>query len=103
MAFRLAYLILARVLSWLALLARSDATKAWLALAVMAHNLGRAVGVLAGMGRATAATLRRRLFTIPGRLVHTARRLHLRLSTKWPWADAFLTALSRTNALPMRS
>jgi hypothetical protein len=26
-AFRLAYLILARVLSWLALLARSDATK----------------------------------------------------------------------------
>ncbi|GJF01200.1 hypothetical protein PSD17_01640 [Pseudonocardia sp. D17] len=45
--------------------------------------------------RATAATLRRRLFTIPGRLVHTARRLHLRLPANWPWADAFLTALTR--------
>ena len=54
------------------------------------------------MGRATAATLRRRLFTIPGRLVHTARRLHLRLPGR-PWADAFLTALSCINALPMRS
>jgi hypothetical protein len=61
------------------------ANAAWLALAVTAHNLGRAVGVLAGMSRATTATLRRRLFTIPGRLVHTARRLHLRLPANWPW------------------
>jgi hypothetical protein len=43
------------------------ANATWLALAVTAHNLGRAVGALAGMGRTTAATLRRRLFTIPGR------------------------------------
>lgn len=78
------------------------ANAAWLALAVMAHNLGRAVGALAGMSRATAATLRRRLFVIPGRLVHTARRLHLRPPQNWPWADAFLTALSSINALPMR-
>jgi hypothetical protein len=37
------------------------ANAAWLALAVMAHNLGRAVGQLAGadLERATAATLRR--------------------------------------------
>jgi hypothetical protein len=55
------------------------------------------------MGRATAATLRRRLFTIPGRLVHTARRLHVRLPANWPWASAFLTALSSINALPMRN
>lgn len=79
------------------------ANAAWLALAVTAHNLGRAVGALAGMGRATAATLRRQLFTIPGRLVHTARRLHLRLPANWPWASAFLTALSGINALPQRS
>jgi hypothetical protein len=63
---------------------RFMANAAWLALAVTAHNLGRAVGALAGMGRATAATLRRRLFSIPGRLVHTARRLHLRLPADWP-------------------
>jgi Transposase DDE domain group 1 len=82
---------------------RFMANAAWLALAVMAHNLGRAVGALAGMSRATASTLRRRLFTIPGRLVHTARRLHLRLPTNWLWADAFVTALTGINALPMRS
>jgi hypothetical protein len=40
---------------------RFMANAAWLALAVTAHNLGRAVGALAGMGRATAATLRRQL------------------------------------------
>ena len=64
------------------------ANAAWLAsaLAVIAHNLGRAVGALAGQGRATIATLRRQLFTVPGRLVHSARRLHLRLPTRWPWA-----------------
>lgn len=82
---------------------RFMANAAWLALAVTAHNLGRAVGALTGMGRATAATLRGRLFTIPGRLVHTARRLHLRLPANWPWASAFLTALSSINALPMRN
>lgn len=43
-----------------------------LALVVTAHNLGRAVGALAGINRATTATLRRRPCTIPGRLVHTA-------------------------------
>jgi hypothetical protein len=79
------------------------ANAAWLALAVTAHNLGRAVGALAGMSRARAATLRRQLFTIPGRLVHTARRLHLRLPVNWPWADAFLTALTNINALPLRT
>jgi pheromone shutdown protein TraB len=39
------------------------ANAAWLALTVMAHNLGRAVGILAGaeLERATAATLRRKV------------------------------------------
>ena len=43
------------------------ANAAWLALSVMAHNLGRAVGQLAGpdLERATAATLRRKMFTMP--------------------------------------
>jgi len=81
---------------------RFMANAAWLALAVMAHNLGRAVGALAGMGRTTISTLRRQLFTIPGRLVRTARRLHLRLPARWPWAHAFATALTSINTLPMR-
>jgi len=43
------------------------ANVAWLSLTVMAHNLGRAVGILAGaeLERATAATLRPKVITLP--------------------------------------
>lgn len=80
------------------------ANAAWLALTVMAHNLGRAVGQLAGpdLNTATAATLRRKVFTMPGRLVHSGRRRHLRLPTSWPSADAITTALNRITAIPQR-
>ncbi len=80
------------------------ANAAWLALAVMAHNLGRAVGQLAGPGlhTATAATLRRKVFTMPGRLVHSGRRRRLRLPQSWPWAGAITTALTNITAIPMR-
>jgi hypothetical protein len=79
------------------------ANVAWLALAVMAHNLAHAVGALAGNGlqRATAATLRRALFSVPGRLVHGARRLRLASTEQWPWAEAFTAALAAITALPM--
>jgi hypothetical protein len=81
------------------------ANAAWLALTVMAHNLGRAVGILAGaeLERATAETLRRKVFTMPGRLVHSGRRRHLRLPANWPWADAISTALTNIHAIPQRS
>ena len=80
------------------------ANAAWLALTVMAHNLGRAVGQLAGpeLDKATATTLRRKVFTMPGRLVRTGRRRHLRLPASWPWADPVLLALSRITAIPLR-
>ncbi len=80
------------------------ANAAWLALSVMAHNLGRAVAILAGtdLDRATAATLRSRVFTAPGRLVHTGRRRHLRLPAAWPWANAIRTALASIHAIPLR-
>lgn len=80
------------------------ANAAWLALAIMAHNLARAVGALAGNGldRATVATLRRKLFAVPARLVHTARRLRLRLPENWPWQLAFTTALNAITAIPAR-
>ena len=80
------------------------ANAAALALTVMAHNLGRAVGQLAGpdLDTATAATLRRKVFTMPGRLVHSGSRRHLRLPTSWPWADAISNALERITAIPQR-
>jgi len=80
------------------------ANAAWLALTVMAHNLGRAVAILAGpdLQRATAATLRRKVFTMPGRLVRSGRRRRLRLPDSWPWADAISTALASIHTIPLR-
>jgi hypothetical protein len=83
---------------------RFMANAAWLALAVIAHNLGRAVGLLAGgaLHRATAATLRRAMFTMPGRLVRSGRKRRLRLPENWPWAEQFTTALAAITAIPLR-
>ena len=80
------------------------ANAAWLALAVMAHNLGRAVGRLAGhdLERATAMTLQRRVFTVPGQLVRSGRRRQLRLPKSWPWAHAIEQALTKIQAIPLR-
>jgi hypothetical protein len=47
-----------------------------------------------------AATIRRRLFAIPGRLTKTARRWTLHLPARWPWQTNFLQALTRIRALP---
>jgi hypothetical protein len=80
------------------------ANAAWLALAVMAHNLARAVGRLAGpdLVKATASTLQRRVFTVPGRIVRSGRRRHLRLPASWPWASAVAQALTTIQAIPLR-
>jgi hypothetical protein len=63
----------------------------------MAHDLGRAIGQLAGhdLHGATATTLRRQIFTVPGRLVHSARRHRLRLPQHRPWREAI-------TAIPLR-
>jgi hypothetical protein len=78
------------------------ANAAWLALAVLSHNLGRWTLAAAGENwrRATTETLRTKLMSMPARLVHTARRLKLRAPTNWPWRDTFETALARIAAIP---
>jgi hypothetical protein len=80
------------------------ANAAWLAMTVMAHNLARATGRLAGpdLEEATVTTLQRRIFTIPGRLVRSGRRRHLRLPASWPWATAIERALINIQAIPLR-
>lgn len=62
------------------------ANAAWLALAVLAHNLARVVGGLArpDLATATAAILAWKVFTVSGRLVRTSRQRHLRLLKAWP-------------------
>ncbi|HEX2707848.1 MAG TPA: IS1380 family transposase, partial [Solirubrobacterales bacterium] len=79
-----------------------NANAAWTVIACLAHNLGRWVGQL-GLEDSTwrtAATIRRWLITLPGRLTRTARRWTLHLPARWPWREAFVEALSRIRALP---
>jgi hypothetical protein len=77
------------------------ANGAWLAIQVIAHNIARWTGRLAlGAGIVTTKTLRRRFFSLPGRLTRSARRLTVHLPARWPWAVAFSAALLRLRALP---
>ena len=52
--------------------------------------------------KATTATLRRRVFTVPGRLVNSGRRRHLRLPASWPWAHAIEQVLQQIHAIQLR-
>ena len=74
---------------------RFGANAAWLAVAVMAHNLGRFTARLGGLAATPlmTPTLRRRYLSMPGRVTRPARRRVLHLPTRWPWAEAFIAAL----------
>ena len=81
---------------------RFAANGAWLAIAVMAHNVSRWTARLGlGEGIVTTRSLRRRLFGLPGRLTRSARRLTLHLPARWPWAERFLAGLARLRAIPI--
>ena len=72
---------------------RFAANGAWLAVQVLAHNLARWAARI-GLGEATATTktLRRRFFSLAGRLTRSARRLTLHLPKGWPWEYQFSRA-----------
>ena len=74
---------------------RFAANGAWLAVQVMAHNLARWTARI-GLGEqvVTTKTLRRRFFSLAGRLTRSARRLTLHLPQRWPWETQFSCALS---------
>ena len=78
------------------------ANSAWLALAVMAFNLTRAAGTLAGgrFTRATTGTIRRTLISVPARVASSARRLTLHLPTRWPWETEWTELFTRTASPP---
>ena len=66
-------------------LGRFAANAAWLAVQVMAHNLARWTGRIAlSEPVATTKTLRRRFFSLAGRITRSARRLTLHLPQGWP-------------------
>jgi Transposase DDE domain group 1 len=81
------------------------ANSAWAILATVAHNLIRWTARLglAIPGLVVTKTIRRRFLTMPGRLTRSARRDHLDLPARWPWADQFLIALHHLRAIPIRS
>ena len=70
----------------------------------MAHNLARWTTRL-GLGEpvVTTKTLRRRFFSLAGRITRTARRLTLHLPQGCPWQNQFSSALARLRALPLPS
>jgi len=80
------------------------ANGAWLACAVLAHNLTRWTARLGGIAArnqlVVARTIRTRLISMPGRLVNRAGTPTLRLPTDWPWADTFTTTLANLRLLP---
>jgi len=68
-----------------------SANGAWLVLAAIAFNLTRAAGAIASVfhAKATTATIRTQLITVPARLASSARRLTLHLPRDWPWQDGW--------------
>ena len=83
---------------------RFPANAAWLAVQVLAHNLARWTTRI-GLGEQlmTTKTLRRRFFSLAGRLTRKARRLTLHLPQGWPWQNQFCSALAKLRAVPLPS
>ena len=83
---------------------RFPANGAWRAVQALAHNLARWTARI-GLGEqiVTVKTLRRRFFSLAGRLTRSARRLTLHLPQRWPWETQFSGALARLQAIPYRA
>ena len=83
---------------------RFAANAAWMAIQVLAHNLACWTSRI-GLGEqsVTTKTLRRRFFSLAGRLTRSARRLTLHLPQRWPWEAQFSGALARLRSLPLPS
>jgi Transposase DDE domain group 1 len=81
------------------------ANAAWLACAVLAHNLIRwsaDLGDITPDDQLTVArTIRTRLLALPGRIVNRSGTHRLRFPKRWPWADLFLNALAHLRAIPL--
>ena len=71
---------------------RFDANNAWLTCVAIAHNLTRAAATQAGPRYATAraATIRRHLINLAGRIARHARGVTIHLPECWPWQHPWL-------------
>jgi hypothetical protein len=81
---------------------RFNANAAWMAVAVMAHNMARwSARIGLGEGIVTTRTIRRRFLGLPGRLTRSARRGTLHLPARWPWAERFHAGLATLRGIPL--
>jgi hypothetical protein len=66
------------------------ANAAWLVLAVIAFNLTRAAATITAtaLAKATTATIRRKIISVPARVASSGRRIFLHLPEAWPWEAA---------------
>ncbi|MHB1732254.1 MAG: IS1380 family transposase [Ferrimicrobium acidiphilum] len=80
-----------------------DANSAWLAHAVLAHNLIRQASYLGEITPAEsmviARSFRNHFISLVGRLVNRSGKITLRTPARWPWAKAFIRALITLRAL----
>lgn len=77
--------------------------QAWLEVSLLAQILLRWAARLCLDGELALAEpkrVRQRLLHVAGRLVHSGRRVALRLPRGWPWAEALVAAFGRLRALP---
>jgi hypothetical protein len=83
------------------------ANGAWLACAVIAHNLIRWTQILGDLDDAdqqrpaVARTVRTRFISMPGRLVNRSGTPVLRAPTRWPWRVSFSSALDTLRTLSL--
>ncbi len=81
------------------------ANAAWLACAVLAHDLirwsARLGDVHPGDQLTVARSVRTRVLALPGRLVNRSGAIVLRLPERWPWAITFTRALEQIRTLPL--
>ena len=79
-----------------------NANGAWLACAVMAYNLSRAVGVLAGgkLGKARTGTIRTKLINVPARVSFSAGIYTLHLPANSRRETPFMTMFDAVQAPP---
>ncbi|PRY07351.1 DDE family transposase [Kineococcus rhizosphaerae] len=78
-----------------------QANAAWVAPAVMAHNLTRAFAAVAGVKhrRERMGTIRRKLLQVPARVASSARRLRLHAPRGWRWQAGLENVLTAIEAI----
>ncbi|MER7282164.1 transposase [Dactylosporangium sp. NPDC000244] len=81
---------------------RFNANNVWLACITIAHNLTRAAAILAGRPHATAraATIRRQLINVAGRISRHAGEITIHLPQHWPWRHNRLRLFTTAHAPP---